>query len=366
MNIFEKKLFAQGQKENLLFWEIEVDYNDLEDAATLIITHGKVGGSEVEHIETIEAGLAGRSVREQALLRANARLSSKIDAGYVESMSEALSTRRTNSLGLPRQMLAQVYDNNQNNIDFSKRNFMQRKYNGHRASVINTGSELIMYTRRGKIVDTCPHILEAIEIPVGVMLDGELYAHGLKLQKISSLVKKKQPETELIKFKLFDAMLPNNAGFDKRIDFLNSLEFAGDGKVCEIAETYPISEMSEVIKLTKQFIDEGYEGGILRRPGFGYEDGKRSKSVLKVKMFKEDDFLVIGIRQSKDGWAILDCADKFGREFSASAPGNMVEKHKVYDQRKEYIGKYVKISYPEFTERGVPFQPVALEWVERL
>ena len=106
---------------------------------------------------------------------------------------------------------------------------------------------------------------------------------------------------------------------------------------------------------------DGYEGLILRPEGFGYEH-RRSKGLLKVKKRMDEEFLVVNITRSVDGWAVLHCSTKDGKLFRASAPGTMLEKQQVARRKTEYIGRYVRIAYPELTSAGIPAQPVALNW----
>ena len=106
----------------------------------------------------------------------------------------------------------------------------------------------------------------------------------------------------------------------------------------------------------------GYEGLILRQGEFGYEAGKRSASLIKVKQWLDEEFRVIEIYPSKDGWAVLLCITDKGRIFRVSAPGTMQEKTKVLLETYKYIGEWVNVEFYDWTNDGIPFHPVARYW----
>jgi ATP-dependent DNA ligase len=110
----------------------------------------------------------------------------------------------------------------------------------------------------------------------------------------------------------------------------------------------------------------GYEGLIIRQGEYGYEDGKRSRSLIKVKKCFDDEFLVVDIHESVDGWAILECAVDNEETFRVSAPGSMADKFYVALSKDEYIGRFVTVEYFEITNAGKPFHPVAIGWKEEL
>jgi hypothetical protein len=118
----------------------------------------------------------------------------------------------------------------------------------------------------------------------------------------------------------------------------------------------------QVLIWHKTFRKEKYEGTIIRHTPAGYEDGKRSKSLLKLKDWRDEEFLVTNILPSKDGWAILECVQSNGSYFTVTAPGNMAEKQEVFACKENYIGKYVTVEFAYRTQEGIPFHPIAKAW----
>lgn len=356
---YTKSLYAKDQHGSIRVWRIDAIISDTQ--GELRIYYGVVDGDMVESFEIISEGLAGRTIEEQTLLRFNSRISRKIDAGYVEDIDSAINNKRVNILGLKRPMLAAKYDDMRRQIPFKEGVFIQRKYNGFRCLIANNNGVNIAYSRNGKEIEAINHIIDRIEIPNGTILDGELYCHSVPFQTISSWIKRKQKDTLKIKYIIYDII--SDLPYSKRLYTLKNMERSGEinttGGQIEIAETNIVYSDTDAKAHLRNYIAAGYEGAIIRVDGEPYQDGKRSKSLIKMKQFFEDEFLVVGIDKSAEGWAILNCITKDGKTFSVSAPGTKYEKEKIYQNREMYIGRMVNVEYSEWTKYGKPFHPIA-------
>lgn len=360
--MFTKKLYAKAQSGRLFFWEISGEMIH-QEFGRININYGQVGGIVSNQIINIREGLANRTVEEQMMLRINARIENKMNSGYLESEEDAMNFKRVNAAGLKKQMLAARFDKLKKPIDYSRGVWVQPKFNGHRCSIVNKGGQLIAYSRNGKLIDTIDHILSEIEIPIGTTLDGELYCHGLSLQQISSRVKKSQDETIDLKFMIYDIF--DSDGYEERFRKICNFEFLINARHCCVSETYLVISENKVMEKFAHFVNEGYEGAMIRVGGVGYEDGKRSKSLIKLKKKFDDEFLVVDIVASAEGWGILQCVTKEGKRFSVSAPGTLYQKYEIMDNKTDYIGKYIQIEYYELTDDKKPFHPVALRFREK-
>jgi len=103
---------------------------------------------------------------------------------------------------------------------------------------------------------------------------------------------------------------------------------------------------------------------MLRADRRGYEVGRRSTALLKIKEFFDDEFEVIGFEQSKNGWAVCVCLAKNGREFRCSAPGDMIAKQAVWINQDKFKGRMLTVEYSFLTADGIPFHPNAIRWRE--
>lgn len=311
------------------------------------------------HEELVKEGKQGRSIQEQAAFRLKSRIKSKLDAGYVESY-ELAKVRPTDAQGKIKPMLAQKFKDYKDPISPEKA-FVQLKYDGYRCLITKRNGELIAYSRNGLELPGVTPILDGIDIPDDVVLDGEVYIHGVKLQTLGSYAKKYQSGSHSLKYMLFDIVAQEP--FSRRLDTM--YEMASDnilGNRTQVVPTKRLDELSNLAESLKKSKQAGYEGLILRLDDYPYEDARRSKSLLKMKQFMDDEYQVVDILPSKDGWAVLVCKLNAGGTFKVSAPGSMYEKELVYKNKELYLGRWVTVEYAEITNDGKPFQPIATRW----
>lgn len=352
-------LYAKDSRGKMRVWRCWQASSNL-----IQIEYGTEGGSLIDDSEIVDYGLGGRSQQEQIKLRIMSRAKKKTDAGYVDSLGEAMVKKRTNALGFARPMLAARFDKIKA-FQF-KANYVQMKYDGHRCMIINDFGELKMYSRNGIPIVTMDHILEELQghIDEGETVDGELYCHGLTLQKIGSIAKNEDStENRLdLSFICYDTV--SDKPYRDRLARITSI-FSFDPEHSQVANTGYLVGWFDMKVLLKQAIDQGYEGLIVRPDGeLGYQEGKRSKGLIKVKAWLDDEYEVLSLKASVDGWAILVMKHE-GATFSATSPGTFPEKKHVLDNPELYIGKKVNVQYAFITKDGVPFQPVAMYWRDK-
>lgn len=338
-------LFVKDAKQSIRKWKITAD----TDNGCLFLSWGELGGAMQERVEYIERNKSGRSLEQQTILEYNSRIRKQKDKGYCEDLDTAIAQQRTNALNLPRPMLAQDIDN----VSSPVFHYIQRKYNGNRCLITNIDGDMMAYSRGGKVITTLDHILEKINIPKGEVIDGEVYCHDLKLQQISSLLKKKQAGTEKLEYRLYDTISTS--------PFYDRLERLKDWGL-EPVETIPCTSLAEAREWFKLFRAEGYEGAILRNGFAPYEDSKRSKYLIKLKEWISKEYKVIGVAVSKDNWGILQLTTERGLVFEATAPGTIEQKIHVALNPADYIGRTVTIEYAEISRDGKPNPAIAVDW----
>lgn len=330
------------------------------EGAMIHIAHATtIGGSEVWHKELVEVNKSGRTLEQQVQLRIDSRISRMRDRGYKDSIGEAQRST-SNQMGFDRPMLAQKH-HEVKNVNYTDA-VLQKKLDGHRCLITRVDGELIAYTRQGKPIHTIKHILSdlAPRLPEGVTLDGELYVHGVLLQTIGSWIKREQPNTALLKYVTYDMM--SNDPFQDRWREMRSIV---EGATSVIALPFvPYVDSAHMSKYFRKVRDQGFEGLMLRTNDRGYEAGKRSRSLLKIKEWLDEEFKVIGFEASKTGWAICKCITRDGKPFDCSAPGSHAEKQYVMDHQDEFLNRYLTIEFAHWTDDGKPFQPNALRWRE--
>jgi DNA ligase-1 len=349
MNTGQTCLYIQGKKGEIRKWVIEVIDWDI------VISHGQLGGTMQIKTERVEHGLAARSRKEQIMSRIASRISKQMDKGYVQNLQDAQDNKPTNILGLAKPMLAQKF-RDVKNVD-RESSFFQYKYNGHRCLITKQKGKVIAYSRNGRVIESIEHITDSIqhELSEGETLDGELYKHGVKLQIISSWIKRSQSDSRSLNYIAYDIIKPERYP----IRFERLMNFYKYDNI-EIAPTKLGDKIASIQKELKDSISAGYEGLIIRQGNEGYEAGIRSRSLIKLKQCLDGEFPIIDIIESKDGWAILECMTPEGHSFRVSAPGTIQDKIDVLDEAEDYIGQYVQIEFFELTSKGIPFHPVAI------
>ena len=343
------KLYIKDNKSVIRCWEIGYDKQDI------VIRYGQVNGSIQEKREFVPFGKANRSVQAQIDLQIDSRISRQRDRGYVDTMEEA-KRDVTNQLGLAKPMLAQKL--NQTSIDLRKV-YLQRKLDGNRCLITNLNGKIIPYSRNGKVIAAdLSHITDGLRLEEGQTIDGELYKHGESLQTIVSWVKRDQEDTKKLKFHAYD-LIGDQDYLTRMYNMIDIIGYHGYHDSIMPVPTVEATGMGQINDFHRRGIEGGYEGTIIRMPGYGYETGKRSKSLLKLKTFLDAEFQVIDIHESKDGWGILECELENGKTFRVTAPGTMEEKVEVFDNAEFYIGEWVNVEYAQLTKDGIPFHPVA-------
>ncbi|MBA6292853.1 hypothetical protein H4J58_13165 [Colwellia sp. MB3u-70] len=374
--IFEQTIYRINANKSVGSWQIQVTENDAESAvvsANIITTQIKVlGGKGVESVTTIDKGKnIGKanetSVTEQAILNAQATADKKIKKGYLTDIPTG-EEQVTNSLGFLKPMLAQTLDKVKN---WQFPLLCSPKLDGHRLLATVKDKQAVLYSRQGKTVEL-PHIKNELQklfdnnIWNGATLDGEIYLHGESLQTISSLVKKQQPQTEQLKYYLYDT-IETNQPYPQRLNYLNNLLNANNESI-SIVDTKELTTNVELDLFHSENLASGFEGTMLRWSDTGYEDGKRSKSLIKKKDFQDAEFTVIDIAQGKTvtrngntyELPIYVCETLQGEKFNCVASGTLQEKHQAWLEKDHAIGKQLTVKFFNYTDNNIPFLPVAI------
>lgn len=336
----------------------------------VIIAHSSVeGGAEITHSDPVVTNNSGRSIQQQLDLEMRSRISRQKDKGYKESREEAL-LGSTNQLGLINPMLAQKLKDVRITQSMLADAYVQNKFDGHRCLITKQGGEMLAYSRKGKPINTIPHVLEDVErwMQDGDTLDGEIYKHGTALQDIGSLAKRQQVGSSALCYYWYD-LADRTKVFGERYRLMQDLALSIQSPQVVLVPTQRITKMAEVYSHFRAARAAGYEGSMLRVSTHGYQDAKRSDQLIKVKSREDGEVLVLGARPSSQGWAILRvrfAGPKGPVEFDISAPGDVSAKTEVLKNIEKYAWKMLTIEYAMLTTDGIPFHAVATRWREDL
>lgn len=355
------RLYAHARNGKLKWWSIRV-----EKPATIVITHAT--GEDAKPIETRETIKSGKNLGranetspwEQACLEAQSRWLKKQDKGY--TIGKPLeATVSTNALGLPRPMLATPLTSIKKPLP--EYVYVQPKLDGHRCMAALKGGEIKLWSRGGKYITTLEHLHAPLKRIFdgreNMVLDGELYIHGMKLQDIGSLIKRQQPCTSDIEYAVFDVYFPTlpHLQFDERWERLD-LYFRYIRCGVYQLPTHSVAATNLTV-FCNDYRAQGYEGAIARLPDGLYEPGMRVPQVIKIKEFLDAEFEVRNVFRSDRDVVMLDCGG-----FDVTAPGTHAQKEKIFKSRKKYIGKLITVQFAHWTKDKKPAQPVALRFRE--
>jgi DNA ligase 1 len=257
--------------------------------------------------------------------------------------------------------------------------YVQPKLDGIRCIVsLQTDGEtfeIIAQSRGGKFLVLPKHIEEALlkfYEPEGmdqVVLDGELYAHGLSFQEVASRIKRvvhgTHPDVAVIRYCVYD-IVEEDMNWNERLIWLrDNMKYLDSEKGLTMVEAMhsPTEEMVDIHH--KTFVELNFEGSIIRLPGGKYEQGKRSRNLLKRKDWKDEDFDITDITEGlgkNAGTAVLTLRSPTGQVFTVTAPGNYEQKALIWAERAEILvtPHICTVKYQELTDDGIPRFPVAL------
>jgi DNA ligase-1 len=189
-------------------------------------------------------------------------------------------------------------------------------------------------------------------------LDGELYSDTLTFQEIVGLVKKETllpkdlPKMQHIFLWVYDTI--REGSYTDRKKWLENL-FTKKFKHLRLLPTDECKTKEDIPRLHAKYVEEGYEGLILRNKAGLYKVGFRSKDLQKYKEFQDDEFTVIGFTEGdgiEKGCVIWICETKKGDSFSVRPRGTHDERRELFKTAKSMVGKKLTVRFQELTEES--------------
>jgi hypothetical protein len=328
------------------------------------------------------------------------------------AIKTAMPTNMFDRQGHMRPMLAKQYKDItgkvKNEIKFPC--ISQPKLNGHRSTNreeiqqdgLFTNAEYVFRTRQTNKIVTLNHIqkdikkiyqsilvdrdgyIEDIEFKVhisDIIFDGEIYKHGMPLQDISSAVKKRNADTPTLKYCIYDLALPN-VRYNDRLKLLEKIfskfklvkssnkfmynvhiDNSPLYTICLI-ESIPVADLHQAYKKYDEFLEAGYEGAIYRYYYDTYKSDKRT--LIKHKPAEDNEFEIINVipsgRDAYNGKPIgqFKCKTALGEIFKVVPQMSKIQRYDLLQNKHLYIGKQVTVKYYDLTNKGIPFNAVAL------
>lgn len=388
-----KTIYKRTSSGKVQVWYVEIDGDKFRTIS------GQQDGKKTTSAWTVakpkNVGKVNATTGEQqAIAEVQAMYTKKLEREYRESI-DAIDVKT-----YTKPMLADKWKDRKSKIALETTIFLQPKLDGMRAIASKDG----LFSRDGKRIPGAQHIEKALVDVFAkqpdLKLDGELYNHEYK-DKFESLISalKNVPETQaeydlaesVVQFHVYD--IASHPGvYSSRRETLSDL-FETDLKdpCFQKVPTYGLimDETGECIEwLVGQFIEDGYEGAMVRLDGVPYEN-KRSKSLLKVKDFLDEEFEIAGIEEGKGNWAgyakvvwiilphrkpnigdmVMNLETREIGKWNgvdqnvvsvskSTVKGNRAYCKDLLEKKDEVIGKLGTVTFFRYTNDGVPYLPV--------
>ena len=336
-----------------------------ETGYLLKVESGQTDGKLTETAgQVIDEGKQKRSAQEQAIFEALSKLNKKRDEAYFDTIEAA----QTQVKLLP--MLAHSFEKRKHNITYPA--VVQRKFDGVRClAVLNRDNSVTLMSRKGKEFPHLNHIREDVEMNNrnrNLVLDGELYSDTLTFQELVGLVRrvtlKEGNEEQMLEVSLrvYDCVdLENEPDFEDRYQTISGIT---DGaEYLTLVENVRVENEEAIHAAQAQFVEEGYEGAMVRNLKGSYRIGKRSADLQKVKTFLDGEYEIIGFAEgtgNETGCVIWECQTPDGQAFRVRPRGTQEARKELFANGSDYIGQQLTVRYQELTDEGVPRFPVGI------
>jgi DNA ligase-1 len=215
-------------------------------------------------------------------------------------------------------------------------------------------------------------------------LDGELMVHG-DFNSVQSAIMSEdgEPEFYLAVYDYWDSDLPYSdraALYTTKIFEINKPLF-----VKRVISEF-VNTPEEAERAVAKYVEQGYEGGILRSPNGRYKQGRstfKEGFLLKLKSFHDSEAVVIGFEEKMSNENTLETDERGYAKRSSKKEGMVpantlgslqvdwngvvfnigsgftdIQRKEIWGNKENYIGKLANFSYQELSKYGVPRFPV--------
>ena len=372
-------LYASEKNGKIRKWGAEISGNT--EYATSTITFGQVDG---KYQTTVREYTTGKNIGkknetspyDQCLLETKRKWIDKKEKENYYSKEEEDKNDKNDKNDTKKYfpMLAHSYDpfkHKKNDIIFPC--YVQPKLDGLRCIVYTNDNDIVFQSRTGGYFTTMDHL--SVELSQyfsknqSIILDGELYTTEIPFEELAGLIKKKKISEDdkkrlcNVNYHIYD-IIEDGTTYEQRMHTISSIFKNLSNRRHSnlyIVPTYEVSDFSNAKKYFNEFVQEGFEGLMLRNKEGIYRCNYRSNDLQKYKEFFEDEFEITDFKQG-DGrdkeTVIWICKTKDGKEFSVRPRGSFEMRNEWFLSGLKHIGKPLTVIYQELSENGIPRFPV--------
>ena len=253
-------------------------------------------------------------------------------------------------------MLANKWEDREKYI--SEPFYVQPKLDGIRLLVSKDGG----ISRTGKIIPGTEILGKGLE--AGQYVDGEAFDPNLNFEELTSTFKTNPLKLKFHVFDFFDlkaeALARDKMTFEQRWEYVKDSIY---NPHYEYVDTFSVKKHKDMEGYHKMFIQQGYEGTMIRDRFSVYEVGQRSNYLLKYKDFQTEEYEITGAKtgHGRDADAVVwVCKTENDNQFTVRPEGTIVQREEHYRNYKKYIGKMLTVRFQNLTALGVPRFPVGV------
>lgn len=212
-------------------------------------------------------------------------------------------------------------------------------------------------------------------LPSGAVIDGELYAHGLPRNLISSqlrmstntAVQRTLPDNEnAISYCMFDLNI-DQAQYERTMTLVRLFNQYATGNLVMV-NSWLCHSYEEVYDLYYAMVQDGYEGLVVRclkdKKGMPckYKPDSRPNTAMKLKFWSEEEVRIIDVCESESGShrekdSAMLVVDYHGNSIKIRA-GSYEDRKRWLANPSEIVGRIITMRYETVNEEtGLPQQP---------
>jgi ATP-dependent DNA ligase len=382
-------LFSLDKSGKIRFYLQTLEYVDDGQYYRLSSSTGLWLGKPTTSITRITKAKRNNTLYEQAVIQANSSFNDKKNEGYKteqdlrdfaiardielpeditpSQMFQFLKIKyNTDTRWYPLPMLAEKYAPHKKKVAFP--GFVQPKLNGVRCLALwDQDDNCVVLVSRGGKTYFIPHIEKQLkpffQTNPHIILDGELYCHGKRLQHISGAARREKDAPEWLEYHVYDMI--SDAHQSERLVQASAnvfiLRSQWGAKDIHFVQPYSISSHEQIKEWHDSFVMNGYEGAMYRNPNGKYGVSFRVTDLLKVKEFIDEEFEIVGCKTDPDktvgeSFVFILKNDLNDETFEARPTGSVRDKETWYSRIDSLLGKKATVRYQERTAKELPHQ----------
>lgn len=408
-------IFGVSEISKKTYWTIMVGIYDKNRGATISLNSEHFDNRSLDDnlqgIIRVESGYVGSVPKSST----DTRITSGKNIGkanetnvFSQALKEAYSKYRvqldkTKETEYVRPMLATDYNKLKKPVKWPL--WIQCKFDGNRAMThIEEDNTVLFYSRQLKPIPAISYNIEKDIVKLyqaagrylvneghkkiirrQLFFDGEIYKHNTHLQEHGIFRRKEKlrdDETEGYKYYIYDLCLLSSPDmtYDHRKIMLEAIfkiykeinSCTDDSSNLVLVKTILAKDIEAAEAIKDAYLDENYEGAILRVPDAPYKQsalGYHSKVLLKLKPRMDAEYLVVGIsggesKGKEEDALMVICVTDAGENFTVQPALPLATRISLFIKytnninilKKELLGRHIKVYYDALSKSGKPLR----------